>query len=392
MTNHGVYQVLYRGDVIASVPNPGNYQSNPNHRYFKNTNNFESDYKSKVIFYLLERHCKDIGNSRKEWKKDNQIYHCTGETQGIRWRSRPINYKLLNKYITSKQSFSYADFGFPPYHSFFLDSSVDLSINFHIPNGKFGMLIQDYSVVQRFGHSVKITPQLDREGFTFSSLQPLLITEIIKLRKKLIENSHQALQPHWFFMFKELINNSISIVDMTLLQYYIKAEHAPEVNWTFDKNILGEKFSRRLTDKLKWIFQITGKNIDIEYEKKALLELNKIRNHLNHFDPPSFCATLEEVAVWLNQVVHMGGILFKIRIETGQLLSEEVMNLMLQPVIEFEPEPIFQNRVPLNTQVFGYNSAIWKDRVKAEPPKKSISKFKIFLITLLKRALKKLEE
>ena len=188
----------------------------------------------------------------------------------------------------------------PEYNCDWLDTSIVMSINFHIPSGKVGMPIQDYSVVQRFGQKIGIVPQLDREGFTFSTLQPLLLIEIVKLRNELIKTSDKALDPNWFFKLRELIITTISIVEITLMQFYLKAEYTYNPTWTFDKSILGERFGRRLMDKIRWIKQITGVQPNITNELDALKELKQIRNHLNHFDPPSFCATLEEVERWLN--------------------------------------------------------------------------------------------
>ena len=87
---------------------------------------------------------------------------------------------------------------------------------------------------------------------------------VVKKRNHLIENSNLVLTIDWLFDFKDLINDSISLIDIFLMQFHTKAKYAPENYWKFDEDKIGSKMGRRLEDKLKWVKLITGKNLDIE--------------------------------------------------------------------------------------------------------------------------------
>src|SRR5208283_4655980 len=67
----------------------------------------------------------------------------------------------------------------------------------------------------------------------------------------------------WFHALRMLLNECVSIVDITLHQLYFKAEYGPSpVGWTFDSDRLGPRHGVRLKDKLQWINKITGKPLD----------------------------------------------------------------------------------------------------------------------------------
>jgi hypothetical protein len=175
----------------------------------------------------------------------------------------------------------------------------------------------------------------------------------------LIENSHEFLTAEWVFDLRNLINDTISLLDITLNQLYIKAEYSPEPGWSFDKEKMGEKYSRRLKDKLSWVRQITGRPLEIESEFASLETLRKVRNHLNHFDPPTLVVTLDEATKWLNDVLSVGHILIKIR-ETLQVpVCSELLNLILQKEAVINPEKAFKERLPLIEGEAGYTTSIW---------------------------------
>ena len=266
-----------------------------------------------------------------------------------------------------------------------------MTVNFHLKSSPTsGMVIQDWSLMQRFGHGVNLQPQIDREGHLISSFLPGLIKRIIEQRDELIMNSHQALEINWLFRFKELIINSISLIDITLLQLYTKAQYNPEPNWTFDIDIVGVKHARRISDKLKWVKQISGTDPNISNELDSLMTLKNLRNHLSHFDPPCFVASLEEISDWLNMVLDIATINYKIRMALGVKLSEDLMTFMVQPEVEFVPQSVFTNRAPENRKYTGYKTSTWKPKKKKPQP--SIPKWKLFMIDKLNRIVKKLEE
>jgi len=170
----------------------------------------------------------------------------------------------------------------------------------------------------------------------------------------------------WVFDLRTLISDVISLVEITLHQIYTKAEYDPLPGWKFDKTKLGEKHGRRITDKLKWIGQITGKPLDdARDEVISLNNLRCIRNHMMHFDPPCLVVPLEEVGVWLNQVLDIAFLLQKIRSKLGVSISSELANFMLQKDVVFTPEPSFQARLPIDSIKTGYLSSYWSEKQEA---------------------------
>jgi len=355
------YEIKFRGEIIAKVPIKDSDINITDHKYFVKTSEFRSNSKNNTIFYLLGKHCPNVEQSKKKWKKDKTKYYWQyKQKDGSIHRGNAVNYGILKKYILSNNSFRYSDFNFPAYNCYWLDQSVDISINFHKPCGKYGMVINDGTIHQQYSWKIGLNPTLDREGHIISSFQPILTQRIIRKRNYLIHNSDKALEIDWIFNLRELINDTISLLDITLIQIYTKAQYSPLLSWNFDKSIVGEKFGRRFRDKLRWVYQIGGVQSNIETEQASLYNLKKIRNHFNHFDPPTFCVTLEEIEDWLNQVLDIGLIIFKIRQAMNLNMSEDLLSLILQPVTKFVPHPVFSKRVDLDKTQFGYNSSSWE--------------------------------
>jgi hypothetical protein len=123
-------------------------------------------------------------------------------------------------------------------------------------------------------------------------------------------------------------------------------------NFTLDT--LGERHSVRLLDKLKRVKIITGKDLNIEKEKEALIKIKDIRNHLNHFDPPTFVATLNEISQWLNDIFDIVKIVIKIRTCAGEQINKDLIKLFLQQDIFFKPYA--PRGLDVNNLDFGYNS------------------------------------
>lgn len=263
----GNYEIAYRGESVAKVPIGGtNSELDPDHKYIIRTNQFYSENKNYVIFHILDEYCSEIKNNRTKWRKDKNLYYCTFTKGNEKWSSKGINFHILNTYINQYKKFHFKDFDFPNYNCDWLDYSIDMTLNFI---KKDGLLIEDYSRKQLFG--INILPRLEREGHIISTLLPQLTMRVIRKRNYLIENSDSVLTIDWLFSFKDLINDSISLIDIFLMQFYTKAQFAALKSWNFDEAKVGTKFNRRIDDKLKWVKQITGNNLNIESERKTLL-------------------------------------------------------------------------------------------------------------------------
>ena len=84
-----------------------------------------------------------------------------------------------------------------------------------------------------------------------------------------------------------------------------------------------------------------------------------MRNHLNHFDPPTLVISLEEASEWLNDVLYVGQILIKLREAIGVPFSLLLIELICQKEAKFNPEPAFANRLPIIDS--GYKTSTWPD-------------------------------
>lgn len=332
------------------------------HKYLIKNDQPESDavrdITTLIISYLFPGH-----QSLKKWKGDNKTYTFSYQPEGKeRVSSAPMNYRIISRFIREHGYFDPEHFKIPfrLFECFWLDFSIDFKHNFH----KFdatatkGMFIEDGTPQQQYGDSYPIRPKLSREGHSFTSLQPQLLNRIILLRNKLVETSEHALEDSWFFDLRSLICETVSVVEITLNQIYIKAEYNPNSTWVFEKSVLGERHGRRFSDKLKWVRQITGNDLNVELHLTGVDKLRELRNHMMHFDPPSLIITIEEAVQWMNLIYDVGYLLIKIRQSLGEKVSINLMNFILQPKIVFNPEPHFSARLPMSDDE-GYSSSNW---------------------------------
>lgn len=91
-------------------------------------------------------------------------------------------------------------------------------------------------------------------------------------------------------------------------------------------------FPYQVSNRLAWIKKITGHPLDdARDEVDALHCLWKLRHHLNHFDPPCFVVTVDEVAAWLNLIPILGRLLWKIREHLDGQVTSEIVEIILGP-------------------------------------------------------------
>lgn len=329
-----------------------------NHKYI--------NLKEELIIGTVSDVCTSIMNyffkarkTKNDWAKSKDVHNVNWGQQNER-TSAGFNYRILSEYLRKNKYFKIEDFNFPRLECEWMDLSQSLSVDFHRvdPSTKSTLNIADSNPSKHFGNNYPIRPALDREGQFFSTFQPQLSSRIINTRLNLINNSHLALLPEWFFDMRMLVIDTISLLDITLNQIYIKAEYDPLPGWHFDRTLMGSRIGRRLFDKLKWIRQISGKELNIESERQSLIELKDLRNHLNHFDPPSISLTIEEAVKWLNHVLYIARILYKIRITLNLPVSTWLIIFLMQREAIFNPKEEFKQRSVL-TNNSGYRSSVW---------------------------------
>jgi hypothetical protein len=359
------YILSFNSDNFVAAVNEEGYERDVNHKYLIYGDSAPKGFVSLATKYLTEYYLGQIRQDIKKWKKDHTLYNLNWQPPEAKvgFTSKKINYLKIAEELRSESKFDIKKFILPPIECLWLDRSIDISLNCHMveSGSKEALSIIDGTPQQQYGGNYPINPKLDREGHIFTTFQPQLIKRIVKQRKSIIENSENALNPDWVLDLRSVINDSISLIDITLNQLYNKAEYSPKPGWTFNKKIMGEKNSRRIKDKLKWVRQISGNPLEIENEVPKLDRLRKLRNHLNHFDPPTLVITLEEATLWLNDILYIGMILVKIRKALNAPLSNPLIDLIVQREAVFNPEAAFQKRLPIVFGQTGYSSAIWND-------------------------------
>jgi hypothetical protein len=354
--------ILYRDDKPFVALRQEGYERDLNHKYLVYNENSPTGFISQAADFLTKAYFDPIlKQTSKKWKTDIKTYtiHWTQPKTNAPMTSANLNYKIIAKELRTIGKFDCEKFNIQPMGCLWLDTSLDMSQNFHFfdPGNENALFMNDGVPKQQYGDNYPIKPKLDREGHIFTTFQPALIKRIIRQRKSLVETSDKALFSDWILDLRSLINDSVSLVDINLNQLYNKAEYAPEAGWIFDKEKLGVKNGRRIKDKLKWVRQISGRPFDIDPEFKRFDNLRKLRNHLNHFDPPTLVVTLEEAAEWLNDVLYVGQILIKLRQAISVPPSLLLIELMCQKEVKFNPEAAFSNRLPITDS--GYKTSMW---------------------------------
>lgn len=332
----------------------------PTHKYFSYEESKPGRVATRrVVTDILNSYLKSNLSKTKLKKMKKMRLNFSSKT-GTRqsWQSKDMSFSILEDYITKNNKFNFKDFDACEIKCPWLDGDVDISLPQHFV-GSDGKSVK-IKLNMPFGNSFPIEPILDREGILFNSFQNVLADRIISLHNKLIAESVNCLTQEWLYDLITLISNSISLVDITLNQLYIKAEYDPLPCWKFDKEKLGERHAVRLVDKFRWINKITGNPLDnIEKELESLKILKNIRNHTQHFDPPCFGFALEDVKEWLNMINDVGSLLLKIRKKIGSEANEKIYEIILLPRVKFKGVVLFdRKRLPLDNM--GYASTCWK--------------------------------
>jgi len=190
-----------------------------------------------------------------------------------------------------------------------------------------------------------------------------LQNEVVKSWHYLIDYCEGSLveESAWLSTLVTYLNSCISLVEITLNQLYYKAKYdSQNMNWIFDEERLGTTIYKRMSDKFKWIGRITNKPLDnAELEIKNFKKLKALRNHLNHFDPPAFAYTIEDIADWLSAVSDIGKLLIKVRMKLHVDLSDRLVEMALLPKVNFVPKDPNIHRFRQGSDV-GYRGCIFE--------------------------------
>lgn len=272
--------------------------------------------------------------------------------------SKPISLTQIEWNLMSKNLHFTKQYMLPEFQCSWLDPSVSLGPGFHAvsTDGKESLVFQ---IPTTLGSTFPLIPRIDREGFAYNSLQTLIQNRINRLREELIEKSADYANEAWLQDLRSFICECIALIDITLHQLYFKAQYSPLKGWTFDPVKLGDRHGRRMEDKLNWVYQITKNHINAGKQISTVFyNIKDLRNHLQHFDPPCFCFTLEDVVGWLNASRFIARLAWKIRAAVGSPLSMQLVQMLLAPPVQFIPSDPARARIKQPSTI-GYASTRW---------------------------------
>ncbi len=307
-----------------------------------------------IAAYILNRFLKQDLSVGKYLKKGKLNFTWNGKNTSFRFDD-------LVDHIRSTRSLDHNAFGLPRLEHDWLDEQLGLGKpDAPIANVERTEFLK-LTLATVFGEKFPYQPCIDREGVMFSTFQIAIQQNIIRLHQKLLDEAYLApnLDGIWLNDVRMLINECVSIVDITLHQLYFMAQYKGiEKGWRFEPDKLAKKDGMRLSDKLCWIGKITGKPFDTAPEEvKKFKFLKSIRNHFNHFDPPCVAYTMEDLVHWLNFVPDVGRLLWKISERLGSQLSKNLIEIIFLPRVKFVPTDPSLSRIPQPPDV-GYLSSI----------------------------------
>lgn len=350
--------INYTNGVIASIDQPQLFEK---HKHtFLHFSPTPSEQRLSFIALTIASHFwgkqyKNFGKLKSDLRllqvHWNDPYN---KSELVKYTSIPINYKKLKAHLLLHRKYVHKLLQLPELVCFWMDRSGDAAMNFYYKGEKGEITFSDGLITQQYGNDFPIKAQLNQEGILITSFSVLITKRIISMRTYLVTQSHLFHTSNWIFGLKEFLNDIISLLDISLNQLYLKAKYDKKDAWEFDIEVLGKNYGRRLNDKLKWVKAITGNNLNIEKQRKALNSIRQVRNHLNHFDPPIFSATLSEVSNWLNEAMDIVLIVLLIRKAAGEKFNDSLIELYLQPDVVFKPYA--QRSDDVNHLGFGYDS------------------------------------
>lgn len=279
------------------------------------------------------------------------------DKQGVHHRTK-CRFDDLVEHVVKSCDFDTEAFGLPPIGSLTIRQDFHYSQNVPPKTDHTGTF--QVRCVGSLGEAFPLVPTLDREGMIFTSVESVLYGSVVDLRARLVERSAGMVVegPAWFNDLRMLVNDVVSAVDIALNHLYLLAKHSPKSGWRFVPAKLGERYGRRMEDKLRWVEAITTRPLNAAEPRAAFTELRELRNHLNHFDPPCLAYSVEDAAGWLNLVPRVGELLWEIRKCMGEPLARDLVRWILQRPVGVEPRDRSLPR-PAQLATAGYASTRW---------------------------------
>jgi hypothetical protein len=322
---------------------------------------------NRVAAYILNRYLlseqKGGDVSIKRLKKARRFEIDFRSGTGPWRKSRAISLQSIADHLRVHRSFDSDAFDLPPLKCNWLDDTLGFSKKAPIPRSD-GSEFAAFTVPTNFGEAFPVAPCIDREGVMWTSFQGEMLRNLVRLHRKQVEDSSGTAMfgGPWLNNLRMLLNESVSLVDITLHQLYFMAKYrGAERGWRYDETELGGRCGMRLSDKISWIGKITGRPLDDARDEWAgFVQLKAVRNHFSHFDPPCVAYTVEDICTWLNLISTVAALLWKIRAKLHAQLSRQLIEVLLLPRVEFVPLDPSAPRVP-QPRDCGYGSVVWPE-------------------------------
>lgn len=310
---------------------------------------------SKIAAYILNRYSGN-NHSVNQYRKSRNLSISNKKTLE-EWQ---IRFDDVVRHVVETRSFNAQMFHLTPLYCGWLDST---EIRHDIPRIKDSTGTLRFQLPTPFPN-FPLVPTLDGEGMLFTSFQTPIQKNILRSHRALVEESFRIMDNtqylEWLNDMRMLVNDCISLVDITLHQLYYAAEYKLKSDWQFDPDKLGKRQGGRINDKFHWIGLITGTPLDnAQDEMISFNKLKEIRNHFNHFDPPCVAISIDDAADWLNHVPKVGKLLWKIRSKLEAQLTQELVEIMLLPIVRVNPKNPHLSRFKQAIDA-GYSSTMLK--------------------------------
>lgn len=255
-----------------------------------------------------------------------------------------IDFYSLVESLKKNRKFNHQELNLPILPPCWIDKSIEMASPNYFPSNEDESSMT-FELGTNFGTMYPIKPNIDREGIISASLLNQVEHNMIIFRNDLIANSKYMFNLEggiWFGKLLCYLNILVSSLDITLIHLYYKAKFDDEArlkfHWKFDESSIGSSRTTKITDKLKWVHQITGNFLPcLDKELNSFNIIRGVRNHLSHFDPPVFACTIEDLSEWINCSFNIGLLLTKIRESINGNISMNLIELLLQNPVRFEP-------------------------------------------------------
>lgn len=270
-----------------------------------------------------------------------------------------LTFDELCAHLGSRRSLDLEAVRLPDPNANWADASVELSVPAHAPSNQRERHLT-HELSSGFGVFADAIPALDREGVAYSNVLLRVQSRVVRLRRRLVENSRTLFQldGDWHQDLGSYLDALVSAVDATLSRVFHRARHqAATLDWKLDTTEYPSARTIPRDERMfTWLSQLTGRDVVDRHREYAMFDrLRDVRHHLHHFDPPVFAMSIDDAAEWLNLGRAAGGLLLSIREGLRLPPSLPLIASILAPSVTAVPRAPSLRRYPQPKDA-GYSS------------------------------------